>query len=57
MMARLQIMAASSVIHAVEKLGCANMKLYQFNNAWMVAVANDHYSGDGQRAKRHGRYN
>jgi len=23
----------------------------------MIAVANDHYAGDGQRAKRHGMFN
>ncbi|QXV79299.1 hypothetical protein bas20_0034 [Escherichia phage FritzHoffmann] len=33
------------------------MKLYIFKNAWMIAVANDHYAGDGQRAKRHGMFN
>nr|DAQ12157.1 MAG TPA: hypothetical protein [Caudoviricetes sp.] len=33
------------------------MKLYCFLNAWVHAVANDHYAGDGQRAKRHGIYN
>lgn len=33
------------------------MKLYIFENAWMVPAANDHYAGDGQRAKRHGMFN
>ena len=25
------------------------MKLYQFMDAWMLPVANDHYAGDGIR--------
>lgn len=33
------------------------MKLYFFPNAWMCAVANDHYGGDGVRAKRYGLFN
>lgn len=33
------------------------MKLYMFINAWMTAVANDHYGGDGKRAKHHGIFN
>lgn len=33
------------------------MKLYHFMDAWAIAVANDHYGGDGKRAPRHGLYN
>lgn len=27
------------------------------SNAWAIAVANDHYGGDGKRAPRHSVYN
>lgn len=33
------------------------MKLYIFENAWMIPAANDHYAGDGQRAKRYNVFN
>ncbi|QXV79410.1 hypothetical protein bas05_0055 [Escherichia phage PeterMerian] len=33
------------------------MRLFIFKNAWMVAVANDHYGGDGKRAPRHSYFN
>ena len=33
------------------------MKLIIFTDAWMVAVANDHYGGDGKRAPRHSYFN
>lgn len=33
------------------------MQLLVFPNARVIAVANDHYGGDGKRAPRHGLYN
>lgn len=33
------------------------MVLMFFPDAWMFLVANDHYAGDGQRARRHGCFN
>lgn len=41
------------------KFKMKNKKLgYLFSkNAWMVAVANDHYGGDGKRARRHSYFN
>ncbi len=33
------------------------MRLIIFRDAWAVPVANDHYGGDGKRAKRHGYWN
>lgn len=33
------------------------MRLLVFPNSWAIAVANDHYGGDGKRAQRHGLYN
>ncbi len=33
------------------------MRLFIFKNAWMVAVANDNYGGDGKRAPRHSYFN
>lgn len=30
------------------------MRLIIFRDAWAVPVANDHYGGDGKRAKTHG---
>lgn len=33
------------------------MQLLVFPNAWAIAVANDHYGGDGKRAPLHGLYN
>lgn len=33
------------------------MRLLIFANAWMIAVANDHYGGDGKRAHRHSFWN
>lgn len=37
------------------------MRLLVFPNSWAIAVAiavaNDHYGGDGKRAPRHGLYN
>lgn len=35
----------------------ADMKLLIIPSAWVIAVANDHYGGDGKRAPRHGLYN
>nr|DAM60968.1 MAG TPA: hypothetical protein [Caudoviricetes sp.] len=33
------------------------MRLLVIPNALAIAVANDHYCGDGKRAPRHGLYN
>ncbi len=33
------------------------MRLLIIPNAWAIAVANDHYGGDGRKAPRHGLYN
>lgn len=33
------------------------MRLMMFPHAWMIAVANDHYGGDGKRAPRHSYFN
>lgn len=33
------------------------MKLFFIPNAWILAVANDHYVGDGKRAKRYSYFN
>lgn len=33
------------------------MRLLIVSNAWAIAVANDHYGGDGKGAPRHGLYN
>ncbi|QPD96138.1 hypothetical protein [Enterobacter phage N5822] len=33
------------------------MRLLIFANARMIAVANDHYGGDGKRAPRHSFWN
>lgn len=33
------------------------MMLIFFNDAWMIPVSNDHYGGDGKRAKRHSYWN
>lgn len=33
------------------------MRLLIIPNAWAIAVANDHYGGDGKRAPRHSVYN
>ena len=29
------------------------MRLIIFDDAWRIPASNDHYGGDGQRAKRH----
>ena len=33
------------------------MKLFFIPNAWILAVANYHYGGDGKRAKRYSYFN
>lgn len=33
------------------------MRLIFISNAWLLAVANDHYGGDGKRAKRNSYFN
>nr|DAH69301.1 MAG TPA: hypothetical protein [Bacteriophage sp.] len=33
------------------------MRLLIIPNAWAIAVANNHYGGDGKIALRHGLYN
>ena len=33
------------------------MRILTIPNAWAIAVANDHYGGDGKRTPRHGLYN
>lgn len=51
------VQAYRSLGRSVYEVWENGMRFYVFIDAWKFLVANDHYAGDGQRAKRHGQFN